>query len=345
MGTPVRLDRSQSRSVTSEELLAGMVAAAETCRPDGPAAALELAAHWASVLPWPGGGRTLLLWEALASLAAVDLQVARAVEPHVDALAILAEAGQSPEPGSTWGVYAAEGPGVRLEAAESGDGWLLEGTKPWCSLAAHVSHALVTAWTGDARRLFSVRLDQPGVDVTADTWHARGLAAVTSAPVTFAAVPATPVGETGWYLERDGFAWGGIGVAAVWYGGAVAVARRVRAVASQREPDQIGLWHLGMIDAALTSARAVLAEAAVEVDSGRAGGAAGELLALRVRQVVFDAAESVLRRADHALGPGPLVAEPEHAARVADLHLYLRQHHAERDGAALGGRVVQDESW
>ena len=134
-------------------------------------------------------------------------------------------------------------------------------------------------------------------------------------------------------------------MAAVWYGGAVAVARRVRAVASEREPDQIGLWHLGMIDAALTSARAVLAEAAAEVDAGRAGGAAGALLALRVRQVVFDAAESVLRRADHALGPGPLVAEPEHAARVADLHLYLRQHHAERDGAALGGRVVQDESW
>ena len=33
--------------------------------------------------------------------------------------------------------------------------------------------------------------------------------------------------------------------------------------------------------------------------------------------------------------------EPEHAQRVADLTLYVRQHHAERDQAALG-RLVLD---
>jgi hypothetical protein len=64
------------------------------------------------------------------------------------------------------------------------------------------------------------------------------------------------------------------------------------------------------------------------------------MLALRVRQVVRESAEEVLRRADHALGPGPLAAEEEHAARVADLHLYLRQEHAERDQAALGRALV-----
>ena len=35
------------------------------------------------------------------------------------------------------------------------------------------------------------------------------------------------------------------------------------------------------------------------------------------------------------------MAEPEHAARVADLRLYLRQHHAERDLAALGRLVAE----
>ena len=38
----------------------------------------------------------------------------------------------------------------------------------------------------------------------------------------------------------------------------------------------------------------------------------------------------------HALGPAPLAFDADHAARVADLEIYLRQHHAERDVAALG---------
>ena len=41
--------------------------------------------------PGAGAGRTAHLWAALATLGAVDLTVARVVEPHLDALAILAE--------------------------------------------------------------------------------------------------------------------------------------------------------------------------------------------------------------------------------------------------------------
>ena len=91
---------------------------------------------------------------------------------------------------------------------------------------------------------------------------------------------------------------------------------------------------------------AALRDAAAAVDAGAADGAAGALLALRVRQVVADAAETVLGTVEHALGPGPLALEPDHAARVADLRLYLRQHHAERDTAALGGaagRTLPDD--
>ncbi|WP_414171288.1 hypothetical protein [Clavibacter tessellarius] len=65
----------------------------------------------------PGGGRTRDLWEALATLAAADLGIARAGEPHLDALAILdqeraagdgaggrrAAADADPIPG-TWGL-------------------------------------------------------------------------------------------------------------------------------------------------------------------------------------------------------------------------------------------------
>jgi hypothetical protein len=81
--------------------------------------ALVLAAAWGPRLPRPGQGRTAELWSALATLGAVDLTVARAVEPHLDALTILSEAGvparRSPD-AATWGVYAAESPTQRLSA-------------------------------------------------------------------------------------------------------------------------------------------------------------------------------------------------------------------------------------
>ncbi len=303
--------------------------------------ALELAARWGRRLPAPGKGHTAHLWEALATLGAVDLTVARSVEPHLDALAILDE-----ERDGTWGVWAAEGPGVRLRAAPTPDGATLSGRKPWCSLAADLTHALVTAWVDDERRqLFAVDLRQPGVTAVDAPWVSRGLSAVRSTPVDFDGAVATPVGEPGWYLRRDGFAWGGIGVAAIWYGASVGLARRIWRQAAERELDQVGQLHLGRVDVALTAASSVLLGAAQAVDSGDAAGDDGMLLALRVRQVVADAAESVLLAADHALGPGPLTTEEEHAARVADLRVYLRQHHAERDTATLGRLVSGASPW
>ena len=152
------------------------------------------------------------------------------------------------------------------------------------------------------------------------------------------------MGGPGWYLARPGFAWGGIGVAAVWYGGAVGVARRLVAQADTRRLDQIGEAHLGAVDAALWAARSTLVAAAEAVDAGAATGLAGAILAQRTRQVVARVAEAVLLHADHALGPAPLALEDEHAARVADLRLYLRQEHAERDHAALGAALVRERA-
>lgn len=306
------------------------------------AEALAWAPELAASVPEPGSGGTLLRWEAMATVAAHDLTVARAVEPHLDAVSILVEAGEPPAADRTWGVYAAEGPPPRLEAGRGPDGaWTLTGRKPWCSLARHVSHALVTAWVGpDDRSLFAVDLADPGVSHEDGPWAPRGLTAVTSTALLMTGVVAREVGGPGWYLDRPGFAWGGIGVAAVWYGGAVGVARRLAAETARREPDQVALVHLGAVDAALAGARAVLAEAAAVVDAGSLAGDDAALLAHRARHVVAGAAETVLREVAHGLGPGPLSQEPGHAARVADLQLYLRQHHGARDEAASGRLVA-----
>ena len=312
--------------------------------------ALSLAAEIGDDLPEPGSGRTLHLWSALATVAAVDLTVARVLEPHLDALAILSQAGLDPEPGTatgTWGVFAAEGPGDPLRATGGGSTYQLDGRKHWCSLAARLDRALISARVGDERQLFAVDLHALGVSQEKGTWVARGLAEVDSGPVDFDGVPATPVGDPGWYLARPGFAWGGLGVAAIWYGGAVGVARRLLASAGTREPDQIATMHLGAVDAGLHAARCALVEAAAAIDAGRLDGTDGAIAALRVRQVVALVAEDVLGRAAHGLGPGPLATDEDHARRVVDLELYLRQWHAERDQAALGREIValRDVPW
>ena len=288
------------------------------------------------------GRDTWSVFSALATLGSVDLTTARAIEPHWDAVAILDQGGATTVEGATWGVYAAAPPGTRLVAAPGDDGaWRLSGAKPWCSLADRVSHALVTADVADRPPgLFAVDLGTSGVAVDPGAWAPRGLRDVTTSTVTFADVPATAVGEPGWYLERPGFAWGGIGVAAVWFGGAAAVAAVLWDAARSRPPDQVALLHLGACDVVLHATLLALRDAAAAIDGGRADGAAGRLLAGRVRAQAAQCAEQVMTTVGHALGPGPLAMDALHAARVADLTLYVRQHHAERDLAALGRLVV-----
>ncbi|NQX13278.1 acyl-CoA/acyl-ACP dehydrogenase [Microbacteriaceae bacterium VKM Ac-2855] len=302
-------------------------------------AALDLARELGRSAPRPGSGTTRELWHLLEDIAAHDLGTARVVEPHLDAIAILEQAGRDPvsEAGQTWGVFAAEGGTDPLTARRTPTGWRLDGTKPWCSLAARLDRALVTAHVGGERGLFSVALADTGVSPSDTEWPARGLSEIPSGPVTFDGVHAEMIGAEQWYLRRPGFAWGGIGVAACWYGGAVALGRRLHAAPAESEFAQM---HLGAVDAVLQDARRALDEGARSIDDGSAIGAAGSLLAKRIRMTVASAVETVLLRVGHALGPGPLATEPEHAKGVADLQLYVRQHHAERDQASLGRSIA-----
>jgi len=322
--------------------------------------AIAFAVDVAVDLPRPGAGRTSDLFDALATIAAADLTAARVLEAHIDALSILAQADADADAVETagaadrsWGVFAAEAPRQRVSATRESDGWRLDGGKPWCSLAGSLDRALVTAHittegvTPAHRRLFAVDLTAPGVTVQNGAWVATGLTQVPSGPVDFVAVPAEPVGADDWYLTRPGFSWGGIQVAACWWGGAVGVARRLTAAAAEREPDQIMRAHLGAVDLALLGAGAALADAAAMIDAGEAVGEAGTLLAARVRGLVARTVDEVLGRVGHALGPAPLALDARHARRTADLTLYVRQHHAERDDAALGARLLTggDAAW
>ena len=301
-------------------------------------------------LPLPGSGTTLARWQALAAVAAHDLSLVKIYEGHTDALAILAEADESPvERDWTWGMWAAEAPGARVTFEQAADGCLLSGTKAWCSGARQLDAALLTVWRSDGRGPFLARvaLAQPGVSFDDANWQATGMRASDSVDVRFHRVPARLVGEERFYLDRPGFWQGGIGIAACWHGGACAIGDALRQQATAAG-DKAG-WHrlmaLGAVDRLLSANAALLREAAAWVDAHPRDSA--QSWALRTRAAADAACEEVLHHATRALGATPLCRDARFARLAADLPVFVRQCHGDRDLAALGERVVAegDISW
>ena len=170
------------------------------------------------------------------------------------------------------------------------------------------------------------------------TWPATGMAGSDTLDVDFDDVAAQPVGPPG----------------ATWSGPASPRRRRRRRLLVRRRPrgrphpagraqasatcGPHALAHLGAVDIALRTVRTALGQAADEIDadpadlkgvaagSGPAGASAGRRRG----------ATEVMDRVGRALGAGPLCLDEAHSRRVADLTVYLRQHHAERSLAELG---------
>lgn len=303
-----------------------------------------LVQHWLESglleMPLPASGLTAERWQRLAELAEEDIAAARIAEAHVDAVAILNElGGKPPEPRQLWGVWAAEGSDAVLNAtAVAGDEFMLNGTKVWCSGAGFCTNALVTARLAEGGRgLFAVTLTDAGVKPLPSTWWNPGMAGSDTRSVQFNNVHAISVGGPGEYLTRAGFWHGAIGVAACWLGGARRVADPLYRCAGSESADAYALAHLGAVDAALAAGDAILAATAAQVDADPFDRSdAAQLLARRVRAVVEHAADEAITRTGRALGPGPLCQDGRHAQRVADLSIYIRQSHAERDLAEIG---------
>lgn len=298
-------------------------------------------------LPHPGLGNTDARLAALADLGARDLCLAKLVEPHHDARAILADLAMEPPEGDTlWAVWAAEPPSGGLTAERDASGWRLSGRKEFCSGAAMVTHALVTARADDGPRLFAVDLGAAGsageVALSDPEWVGAGMRRAGTRTLLVDRLPGRPAGGPGDYLRRPGFWHGGVGVAACWLGGARAVTDTLLRAGLAREMGPHVAAHLGAVTASMDAATAHLYAAAAQIDRDpHDDGGDARRTAQSVRATVAATAEDVMARTARALGPGPLAFDGVHAQRVADLQVFVRQHHAERDLADLGRWVVE----
>ncbi|NEB81961.1 acyl-CoA dehydrogenase [Streptomyces sp. SID14478] len=297
----------------------------------------------AADVPLPGSS-TAQRFAVLASLGRRDLSLARLAEGHLDAAAILHEvAGLQPGAGERWGVWAARPPQPVVRAGRSVAGWSLTGVKPYCSGARTCTHALVSAEADDGYRLFSVSLDHPGVVPVPGTWPAVGMADSDSLDVSFADVPAQPVGGPEAYLDRPGFLHGGVGVAACWLGGAHAVAAPLYERSAAGHLNDHAAAHLGAVDILLHAADTVMSQAGQDIDADPDDEhRQAKVRGLRTRALVEKVCTEVLGHVGRATGAGPLCHDERHARAVADLTVYIRQHHAEANLAELGRTIGQE---
>lgn len=328
-----------------------------------------IAAYASGGIPLPTRGQTLARWQLFAKIASTHGAVAiKLFEAHADALAILAERAQAtPTTDTRWAVWAAEPPDARVRADASaapatppranggrlavaaglaGAGPLqvaeLSGRKAWCSGADQVSHALLTCHDDEDHALLAVvDMRGPGIHVTVQGWHAIGMGDTRSVDVVLDHCPALLIGGHRAYLDRPGFWHGGAGIAACWYGAVLPLAQATRDAAG-KHGDPHAAAHLGAIDGDLHAAAALLRETATWIDAHP--NADAFVPAMRVRSVVEATVLRVLARVGSVLGAGPLCRNPRLAALYADLPVFLRQSHAERDLAALGGKLANGAS-
>ncbi len=298
------------------------------------------------LLPMPGKGSTLDRWRALAAVGSFDLSLTKLYEGHTDALAIMEEIGQNGIETSegAWCVWAAEAPSGRAMIHSAGDGAVvLSGSKHWCSGAVTADHALLTAWEqGDpAPHLVAINLDQPGVVIDSSKWQAVGMASSMSVNVAFDGAKGRRVGKPGEYLSRPGFWHGGAGIAACWHGGAVGIATALRKSLLSTRPDPSGfkLAALGKVELAIENTAATLRQAAAWIDEHPLLDASR--VALTARLSAERCAKTVIEEVGKAMGATPFCLDEKFAKAAADLPVFIRQSHADRDFAALGERSLE----
>ncbi|MEO8539394.1 MAG: acyl-CoA dehydrogenase [bacterium] len=280
-------------------------------------------------LPTPGRGATWTRFGALTEIAADDLSLARLAEGHADALAILNEAGEKPSPTVLYGVWAA--------GSATHDGGMpgrVGGLKQYCSGSGIIDHALITA-EHNGERLLEVNTSSPGVAADETSWPAVGMAQSASMDVRFVDAPVLrQVGDIGFYQGRAGFWMGSLNVAAVWYGGALGLARSAREHALQRSPN---LALLAELETAIMQMQLLMKAAANDTDLAPDRSPAHlELRALRIRHSIYAGSLDVLKLAAEIGGTEAATHDAAQARRLADLPVYLRQHHPSKDLSRAG---------
>lgn len=272
---------------------------------------------WVSPMP--------VLAAALVETARVDLTLARLVEGHADAMRILDQADEQARPG-VYGVWASRSAGTGVSGQFRDGRWFVHGELRFASGVELLDRALVPVWLDEAHhQLLDLSLTEGSFVADKTSWRTAAMDASQSWTVQVeaeASINAT-VGPQGWYLDRPGFVIGGLGVAAVWAGGAQLVLDLLERAVRERPGEASRLRRLGAVDQAVWEARTVVEHVAGRVDEVDHHTVVVEVD--RARMTASQAAEKVVAEAAHIVGPGGMSRNERLIRATQDLGIYARQ--------------------
>ncbi len=292
------------------------------------------AALWTAPMP--------VLVSALTETARVDLALARLVEGHADAMRILDQADEQAHRG-VYGVWASRSLGTGVTGQFRKGSWVVRGELRFASGVDLIDRALIPVWVDQTRhQLLDLPLAEGSFEGDPGSWRTTAMDATRSWTVrvdTVAPINAT-VGSLDWYLSRPGFVIGGLGVAAVWAGGAYLVVDILTA-AAQSFPFTPGqLRRLGAVDQAAWEARTAVDNVASRLDELPRSVVAVEVG--RARTTAAQACERVIAEAAHIVGPGGLSRNERLVRSTQDLGIYVRQLALDAELEARGRHLVHE---
>lgn len=307
---------------------------------------------------WAGPLRPIL--DGLYELGRADLCLARLVEGHVDAVQIIGEAGGQVQPG-LYGVWASRSVDTGVRAQQQPDNqtpddqagaladtaagpetgrWRLTGTIRFASGIDVIDRALVPVWT-DAETHQLLDLPCAAFEPDRGSWHTHAMDASRSFDVRLdSSLTANRVGPANFYLDRPGFAVGGLRVAACWAGGVRQLLDVTAHGLAAFTPTAHQLRRLGLASQAAWNARSLLDHTAAQLDAGCLAQPEPEIA--RTRSAAVMAADLALAEVPLIVGPAGLTRQPRLARALADLAVYVRQHHLDRELVRLGSNAVAD---
>jgi hypothetical protein len=128
----------------------------------------------------------------------------------------------------------------------------------------------------------------------------------------------------------------------VWLGGAVGVLDDAYRWLAERDADPHQLAHLATLHVAVTGTDALLERTAATIDADP--GEPHQVTVTTARASAEHAARTALDVGPRLFGAAGLCRDERIPRRLADLGVYVRQHHGERDLATLGTCLLADRS-
>lgn len=335
---------------------------------EGPFESLSASGVLSLPVPEPvdvGGRRASFTeeWRVLRAVAAADGSVGRVLDGHfnaVERVSVLA-----PEPlrsaelaavaagelrMGVWGADPIPGEGEPARLVQGGDGWVLKGTKTFCSGSTGLDRAivLVRGPGGEPGPPVLAYVDlSEGVEVDRSWFRGAGMRSSESHRVFFDGTKVLAVlGEPGEILREPYFGRDAIRTAVTWAGIAdLAVGCALDTLAAKsagREPDDIVSLAAGRMLAARGTMDRWIEHAAALADENPELSLAETSIHLRV--TVSDACRSILDEAARACGSRPFAVGDGLDRARRDLELLMLQHRLEPALARDGRRAITENS-